>query len=35
MRVHADIVTMTVRSFFAPLSPRIIANLLVAHALFG
>ncbi|HWU93211.1 MAG TPA: family 1 glycosylhydrolase [Sphingomicrobium sp.] len=35
MRVHADIVTITVRSFFAPLSAGIIANLLVAHALFG
>ena len=35
MRVGADIVTITVRSFFAPLSLGVVGNLLVAHALFG
>src|SRR5690348_6859431 len=35
MRTHADLVTLTLRSFFAPLSLATVASLLIAHALFG
>ena len=35
MRLHGDIVTISVRSFFAPLSGGLVASLVVAHALFG
>ena len=35
MRAPADVVTLTLSSFFAPLSVPTVASLVVAHALFG
>ena len=35
IRLDADVVTIDAQSFFAPLSGAVVANLLVAHALFG
>jgi beta-glucosidase/6-phospho-beta-glucosidase/beta-galactosidase len=35
MRVHADVVKLDLRTFFAPLSASTVGTLVVAHALFG
>jgi beta-glucosidase/6-phospho-beta-glucosidase/beta-galactosidase len=35
MRAPQDVLKLSVASFFEPLSPAIVANLLVSHALFG
>jgi beta-glucosidase/6-phospho-beta-glucosidase/beta-galactosidase len=35
MRLHVDVVKLTLSSFFSPLSPPAVGTLVVAHALFG
>jgi beta-glucosidase/6-phospho-beta-glucosidase/beta-galactosidase len=35
MRLRVDIVPLDLRTYFAPLSPSVVASLLIAHAIFG